>query len=273
MSLLLLTSLLLGADAFQVTFDQANDAYLRGDFAAAAEGYEALISENIEDASVFFNLGNAYFRLSRLGLAIANYERALRLEPGFDDAHENLALAVMRTRQKTGKALPEPWAQNLLFWHYGVARDTTRLLALVLWVTFWALLMVRQWRAFPYWRGAAAAAAVLAAAFAGSAWAKAHPAPMAVVIADDTALRYGPSESEQVVAFTPEGSADKTAATLFDGDRATVEARANGWARIATVDGKRGWAPESALVFVDPPYRAPQDTAATGANANEEKPA
>lgn len=272
MSWLLLTSLLLGADAFQITFDQANDAYLRNDFVAAAQGYEALIAEDIEDASVFFNLGNAYFRLSRLGLAIANYERALMLEPGLDDARENLALAVMRTKQKTGKSLPEPWAQNLLFWHYGIAFDTTRLLALVLWVAFWTLLTLRQWRAFPYWRGAAAAAAVLTVAFAASAWAKAHPTPLAVVIADDTALRYGPSESEQVVAFAPEGVAGKTAAILYDGDRATVEARANGWARIATVDGKRGWVPESALVFVNPPYGA-LTTAAAGAVTDEEKPA
>lgn len=269
MKLILLTSLFLGADAFQVAFDQANDAYLRGDFAAAVQAYEALLAEDIEDASVFFNLGNAYFRQSRLGLAIANYERALRLEPGLEDAQENLALAVMQTKQKTGKQLPEPWAQNLLFWHYGLAHDTTRLLAVAFWAVFWALVTLRQWRAFPYWRGAVAAMAVLTIAFTASVWAKAHPAPMAVVIADGTALRYGPSENEEIVAYAPEGRVEKTAAVLFDGDRVTVETRANGWARIATVDGKRGWAPESALVFISPPYRTPE-AAGTDATAPEE---
>lgn len=270
MNVILLTTLLLGADAFQIAFDQANEAYLRGEFGAAAQGYEALIAENIEDATVFFNLGNAYFRQSRLGLAIVNYERALRIEPGLADARENLALAVMHTKQKMAKPVPEPWAQNLLFWHYGLAYDTTRLLAFSLWTAFWVLLAVRQWRAFPYWRGALAVLALLALAFAALTWVKAHPEPLAVIIADDTPLRYGPSEREEIVAFVPEGRADKAAALLFDGDRVVVEARADGWARVATVDGKRGWAPETAMLFVAPPYRAPLATETDVTEVQEE---
>lgn len=32
-------------------------------------------------SNLFYNLGNAYYRQGKLGLAILNYERALRLDP------------------------------------------------------------------------------------------------------------------------------------------------------------------------------------------------
>ena len=269
MNLIVLTVILLSSDAFQSAFDDANAAYLKGDFEAAAAAYETLIAEGIEDADVFLNLGNAYFRLNRLGLAIVNYERALHLEPGLEDASENLALAVMRTRQKLAKHVPEPWAQNLLFWHFGLAHDTTRRCALLSWAAFWALLALRLWRPFPYWRATVAVVAVFAAAFALSSWYKAHPAALAVVVADDTPIRYGPSEAEEVIAMSAPNSSEKAEVRLYDGDRVTVESSAGKWLRVATVDGRRGWVPATALVLAGPPYARPENPQPTGANPGE----
>jgi len=104
MSMALMLTVLLGVDSFAQTFEQANDAYARGAYEEAARGYEALIAESIEDPAVFFNLGNAYYKQWRLGCAIANYERALRLEPGMPDARDNLGQAVMKTAAEAGCA-------------------------------------------------------------------------------------------------------------------------------------------------------------------------
>ncbi|HNT86768.1 MAG TPA: tetratricopeptide repeat protein, partial [Candidatus Hydrogenedentes bacterium] len=165
--------LLLGVDSFARTFEQANDAYARQAYAEAAQGYESLIAESIEDSVVFFNLGNAYYKLDRLGCAIANYERALRLDPGMTDARENLTRTLLKTRRKLNAPAPAPWARNLFFWHYDISHDATRVLAAACWTLFWALLAVRLWRKLPYLHGAIIAAGVLALAFGGSAGVKA----------------------------------------------------------------------------------------------------
>ena len=79
----------------QTSFDEANAAYAEGNYAGAAELYEAMIDEQ-PDARIYYNLGNARFKQGELAQAILAYERALRLQPHYPDARYNLAFA--RTR-------------------------------------------------------------------------------------------------------------------------------------------------------------------------------
>lgn len=253
-----------GALSYEQVFQQANEAFTKGDYAAAARGYESLIAESIEDATVFFNLGNAYYRLDRPGAAIANYERALRLEPDLDAARENLALTLLKTEHKLGARVPEAWAQNLFFWHYGVSRDTTRLLAALCWVSFWLLLGLRVWRRMPYLNMGIFAAACLGVAFLGSAWVKAHPRELVVAAVQSVPLRYGPSEADEIVLMAPDPAGERRQQLLCDGDRAEVSARSGDWLCVETIDGARGWVPAATLVSVEPPYTPPPAPAAPG---------
>lgn len=84
------------ADA-QKVFAEANQAYQEGNYRLAADGYESILkSGNVFSKELFFNLGNAYFRLNQIGLSLLNYERALRLDPSDVDIQQNLVIA--RTR-------------------------------------------------------------------------------------------------------------------------------------------------------------------------------
>jgi tetratricopeptide (TPR) repeat protein len=240
-------ALALGADIFADTFAQGNAAYQAGDYATAAQTYERLVASAVTDPVVFYNLGNAYYRQGRLGLAIANYERALELEPGFSQAAENLDKALRGTKRNLARPLPPDWEQAALFWHYGISRRGTYFTALSCWVLFWLTLGLCIWRPHRYARWAVAAVAVLAAAFGFSAWVKAHQAPRAVTIAAKAEARFGTSEQE-TVRFE-----------LFEGDRVIVDRREGGWARVTTVGGERGWTLDSNLCFVGPPYPAPSE--------------
>ncbi|HUW62962.1 MAG TPA: tetratricopeptide repeat protein [Candidatus Bathyarchaeia archaeon] len=230
-----------GAGVYNDEFDRAATAYDAGDYATAIGAYEQMVGESVAHEALFYNLGNAYYRSGRLGAAIANYERALELDPGFDNARENLEKAVRETRQHLARPLPSDWEQSLLFWHYLVSREMTNRLALLFWVAFWVVLGVRQVRPLRYTRRAAAVLAVLALAFGGSAWAKAHAPALAVADAD-APVTYGTSEGD-VVRFE-----------LHPGDRVTVDQQRDGWARVKTASGEHGWTREANLVFVGPPY-------------------
>jgi tetratricopeptide (TPR) repeat protein len=74
------------------TFDQANHDYSEGHFQEAVDGYQDLVKSGQWSANLFYNLGNAWFRLGNFGEAILNYERAVALDPHHPEAAANLIL-------------------------------------------------------------------------------------------------------------------------------------------------------------------------------------
>lgn len=76
--------------------EQANTAYLEGQYSYAIELYESILKQKLEAHELYYNLGNAYFRENRLGQAILNYERALRIKPNDNNTLHNLEIAQGR---------------------------------------------------------------------------------------------------------------------------------------------------------------------------------
>lgn len=73
--------------------EKANQLYAEKQFKEAAAKYEEVKQHEGSAAELYYNLGNAYFKSNELGLAILNYERALRLKPSYADAEHNLQFA------------------------------------------------------------------------------------------------------------------------------------------------------------------------------------
>lgn len=76
-------------------FADANQQYADGNYAEAAQAYEAIIAEQ-PNSEAYYNLGNAYFKQDELAQAILAYERCLRFDPRNKDAKYNLAYAQSR---------------------------------------------------------------------------------------------------------------------------------------------------------------------------------
>jgi tetratricopeptide (TPR) repeat protein len=74
-------------------FAKANEEFAAGHFKEAIDGYETLVQSGQSSATLFYDLGNAYFRSGDFGRAILNYERALALEPRHPEADANLRIA------------------------------------------------------------------------------------------------------------------------------------------------------------------------------------
>src|SRR5437763_17197394 len=91
--MLLAAFALTGHGADDKTFAKANQAYAQGRFEEAADGYENLIRAGAWNANLFYDLGNARYRLGDFGQAILNYERALALDSRHPEADANLRLA------------------------------------------------------------------------------------------------------------------------------------------------------------------------------------
>ena len=82
-----------------VTKQNADDAYTKGNYQQAIADYKELLKRGTS-ASLYYNLGNAYFRSDSLTQAILAYERASLLSPGDDDIRFNLQFARSKTIDK-----------------------------------------------------------------------------------------------------------------------------------------------------------------------------
>ena len=82
-----------------VTKAEADSAYVRGDFHQAVVLYDSLLQLGTS-SELYYNLGNAYYRLDDITHAVLNYERALQLSPGDADIRFNLQMARSKTIDK-----------------------------------------------------------------------------------------------------------------------------------------------------------------------------
>ncbi len=125
------------------SFDEANAAYSRGNFEAAIDIYEQILEDNGYAPGVLYNLANSYAMTGQTGLAILNYERALRLAPGNSDITGNLQLL----RTKSGLFATETtFSERLL---HLLSIDQWTLLGGLALLTLSATLLLSLWLTIP----------------------------------------------------------------------------------------------------------------------------
>ena len=195
----LVLSLMMGAlRAADVAADfaAANRLYEQGKFQESAAAYERLVQSGPPRASVHFNLGNAWLKTQRMGLAIAEFRRAARLAPRDPDVRANLALA----RGKLPKPpQPEPIWRTFLG-HLRLAEWMTIAGVLTwgfvsaLWLSRLNSALVRRLRG---WIPLGGVVAFLAVVVAGAALYGELAHPVGVVVTKETKARYGPLEESK----------------------------------------------------------------------------
>ena len=74
-------------------FEAANKAYAEGNYKEAVSQYEQILASGETSAELHYNLGNSYYKLTRIGPSIYHFEKALQLDPGNEDARNNLTFA------------------------------------------------------------------------------------------------------------------------------------------------------------------------------------
>lgn len=201
---------------------------------AAVDGFERVAGSGAASGPLYYNLGNAYLQLGRLGPAIANYLRAQKLIPGDGNLEANLAYARSQRRNKIAEAGSRMVIHTLFFWHYQLPLRTRFMLALSLYVAFWVVLIVR-----PYMRqvGLKLAAAVLAVGWitfgtsVGVERGFASGARYGVIAADDVVVRKGNGEN-----YEPQFKQ-----LFYDGVEFKVRERRGDWLHIELPDGNTGW--------------------------------
>jgi len=119
---------------------RGNLLYANNNFQEAAEVYESIHQAGLKNGYLYYNLGNTYIRLGKLGSAILNYIRALKLIPRDENLQANLKFAIQQTHDKI--PLPEQGTlSTLFFWVSDVSLSENLKIALLVNVIFWSTLI------------------------------------------------------------------------------------------------------------------------------------
>lgn len=94
-------------------FERANSLYNAGKYDEAISNYESILATKNHSAALYFNLGNAHYKLNHIAPSVYYYEKALQLEPNDTDIKNNLALAKNMTIDAIN-VIPEGGLSNLL---------------------------------------------------------------------------------------------------------------------------------------------------------------
>ena len=226
------------AEGLEAGFNQANQLYEKGNYAAAAAAYQKLAAGGRVSAALLFNEGNAWFKAGKMGQAIAAYREAGELAPRDPDIRANLRFA--REQVKSSKP---PISTKWLRWSRFLTLNewsATFALATAAW---FVLLILRTAR--PAWKAAlggyTAAAGLLSLGFAGTLAVAARldlVERTVVVILPEAVVRHGPVEESQSYFTAPDGA-----------ELLLVDERGD-WVEVADGAGRVGWVPGREVVVV-----------------------
>jgi tetratricopeptide (TPR) repeat protein len=217
--------------SFVEQFFEANQAYKNHQFQQAIDGYRHLIENGSENGLVYYNLGNAYFRLGDLGRAILSYERARLLIPRDGDLAFNLSHARNQTQDASNNLQMSSLSDFLGL--SGLNRYEVFFAFVLLNFLFFSLLCIRLYKRteWTYYLSIFLAIAIsigaCALALKWVAWATDN---RAVVLSKEIVVQAGP-DSRDTVLFK-----------LHAGTVVGIERTENDWTLLQLSKDKRGWA-------------------------------
>ena len=226
-------------------FAKGNDYYLKGNYEETINIFESIVEKGFEGKSLYYNLGNAYFRVGKLGLAILYYEKAKKLAPSDEDINYNLAFANSKIVDKI-ETLPRffifDWWENLLAllsvsgWTY--LSYFFYLLTLISIACYYFARSLKTQRIFFYGGIAVLFLLVISTLL------------LVVNYNREVNVRYAViTNQEAVTKFSPDQNS-KDAFIVHEGLKVKAEDTLNDWTKIKLIDGKVGWVKNNNLKII-----------------------
>ena len=225
---------------------EADSAYSKEEYDKAAQIYESILAQDGEAPELYYNLANCYYKMDKIALAVLNYERANKLNPGDSDIRTNLALARGKTIDKVtppSEMFFVTWARNIM---YMFAVDTWAKIGVVAFALMIVLALiyvlmndVRLRKAGFF--GALLMLLVVIVANVSAAVQKysARHNLSAIVISPSVAVKSSPSNSSTDLFLVHEGT------KLMIEDNSM-----SGWVEVKLEEGKIGWIPVETIEVI-----------------------
>ena len=89
-----------------IHYEKGMEAYKNNQFEFSVQEFENILENGWRSSELYYNLGNAYYRLGDIAGSIWSYESCLMIEPNHHDAKYNLKLANLKVKDRV--EFPDP---------------------------------------------------------------------------------------------------------------------------------------------------------------------
>ncbi|MDT3697238.1 MAG: tetratricopeptide repeat protein [Ignavibacterium sp.] len=223
----------------------ANEYYKNNRYQLAVDEYNKLIDDGYTGVSLFYNLGNSYYRLGQVGYAILYYEKALTISPNDEDVLHNLELVKQHLKDKVD-TLPPFFIFNLwegLLAFFSVTGWTFLvyiffILFLITIVLYFFSKSISQQRAAVF-----SAIGIFIVLFLTILL-------LAVKMNKEFNIKYGIVVNKSVLVKSAPDQTSNDEFQVHEGLKVKVEDNVDDWLKIRLEDGKIGWVSKQSVGII-----------------------
>lgn len=234
--LLLIITNLVNAQNVDKLFVNANNLYKAGKFEDAIKEYEIIESKKLVSLELYYNLGNSYYKLNKVGPAIYYYEKALNIDSSNEDVRNNLVFAK-RLALDNIEELPKTvlqkfnknYLQKLSCDQWAIVVITFSVLGSLFFLLFYFAEIPSKKR-FYFVISIVSFILLLGSLFITySQYNTSKTNNPAIVFAEETEIRNAPTLNSEIVF------------KLHEGTKVIVLDAVDDWKKVKIKDGKLGW--------------------------------
>ncbi|MEZ4801359.1 MAG: tetratricopeptide repeat protein [Gelidibacter sp.] len=222
----------------ETLFEQGNTLYNEGNYERAIQKYSAIIDNGKHSAELYYNLGNAHYKLNHIAPSIYYYEKALELKPNDKDIKNNIAFARNMTIDAVD-ALPEVGfakfvsniSKSMTFERWAITSIGLVVLFVILFLVYYFANASFKKRLAFICSMASLILACFALSFAFHNYDLVEKDQPAIVFAQESQVKSEPN-LRSTESFK-----------LHEGTKVQVLDTVNNWKKIKLADGKTGWIP------------------------------
>ena len=221
---------------------QANTAYTQNKFNNAIELYQKVINSGFESSELYYNLGDAYFKIKNYPSAILYFEKARKLDPSNEKITFNINVVNARILDKI-EELPQPfykrWFLNFRQWFtmnvWAVFSIVFLFLFFIL-IAVYLLANVVSTRKLTFWSGLLfLMIAVVSGVNAYGQYRSINTSNEAIIFEPTVNVKSSPDAGSQDLFV------------IHEGTKVKITDKVGSWIEVRIANGSDGWIAESAV--------------------------
>ena len=217
-------------------FVSANELYRNGAFEEAIKKYKEIETLDAISSELYLNIGNAHYKLNKVGPTIFYYEKALKLDPLNADVKNNLVFA-QRLALDNIKEVPKTifqkfnknYLQRLSFNEWAIVVVIFSFLTAILFLLFYFGNSPTKKRIYFSSSIFSFILLLFVVFITYNQYNQAKNKKEAIVFAEKTEVRNAPTLNAEEIF------------TLHEGTKVMVLDTLDNWKKIKIADGKEGW--------------------------------
>lgn len=217
-------------------FVSANELYRNGAFEEAIKKYKKIESQDTVSSELYLNLGNAYYKLNKVGPSIFYYEKALKLAPLNVDVKNNMIFAkrlaldnIEEVPKTVFQRINKNYLQKLSYNDWAIVVVVLSFSSAIFFLLFYFGYSSTRKRIYFTTSGISLLLLIFSIFVTYNQYSQTTKNIEAIVFVKKTAVRNAPTFNSEEVFI------------LHEGTKVMVLDAVDNWKKIKLIDGKQGW--------------------------------